>query len=48
MTTQSAARARKTFMFDAGAETMPRPALAALQAERLRGVLQRAYAKVPH
>src|SRR6202162_1162951 len=48
MSTQSTARAQKTFMFDAGAETMPRPALAALQTERLRGVLQRAYAKVPH
>jgi phenylacetate-CoA ligase len=48
MDTQSAARAQKPFMFDAGAETMPRHALAALQTERLRGVLQRAYAKVPH
>jgi phenylacetate-CoA ligase len=35
-------------MFDAAAETMPRPALATLQAERLRGVLAQAYAKVAH
>ena len=35
-------------MFDAAAETMPRPALASLQAERLRGVLAQAYANVAH
>ena len=35
-------------MFDVAVETMPRSALAALQAERLRGVLREAYAKVPH
>jgi phenylacetate-CoA ligase len=35
-------------MFDAAAETMARGALASLQAERLRGVLHQAYAKVAH
>jgi phenylacetate-CoA ligase len=35
-------------MFDAAAETMPRTALASLQTERLRGVLDLAYAKVAH
>jgi phenylacetate-CoA ligase len=36
------------FMFDRDAETMSRPALAELQAERLRWTLNRAYDKVPH
>ncbi len=37
-----------SFMFDRGAECMPRPQLAALQLERLNNTLQRAYASVPH
>jgi len=36
------------FMFDREAETMPRGALRALQTERLRWTLNRAYANVPH
>jgi len=48
MSMQTATREHPTFMFDAGAERMPRPALSALQAERLRNVLQQAYARVPH
>ncbi len=36
------------FMFDRETETMPRKALAELQAERLRWSLERAYEHVPH
>jgi phenylacetate-CoA ligase len=36
------------FMFDSGAETMPRAELAALQATRLQRTLLRAYENVPH
>jgi phenylacetate-CoA ligase len=36
------------FMFDRVAETMQRPALTALQAQRLKRTLARAYAQVPH
>ncbi len=36
------------FMFDRETETMPRAALAELQAERLRWSLERAYEHVPH
>ena len=36
------------FMFDRETETMPRTALAELQAERLRWSLERAYEHVPH
>jgi phenylacetate-CoA ligase len=36
------------FMFDAAAETMPRVAIAALQTDRLKHVLQHAYSSVPH
>jgi phenylacetate-CoA ligase len=36
-----------TFMFDRDAETMPRPALAALQARRVKDTLERAYG-LPH
>jgi len=36
------------FMFDRAAETMPRGELAALQLQRLRATVERAYAKVPH
>ena len=38
----------EVFMFDRAAETMPREALAALQTARLRQVLERAHANVPH
>src|SRR5215467_15981624 len=47
MSTPAAVRDR-TFMFDRGAECMPRPQLAALQLDRLKKTLQRAYAKVLH
>src|SRR5215472_1403109 len=47
MSTPAAVRDR-TFMFDRGAECMPRPQLAALQLDRLKKTLQRAYAKVSH
>ena len=49
MTTQAAVRDRTPpFMFDRGAECMPRVQLAALQLDRLKKTLQRAYAKVSH
>ena len=49
MTTQAAARDRTPpFMFDHTAECMPRTKLAALQLDRLKKTLERAYAKVPH
>jgi phenylacetate-CoA ligase len=38
----------ETFMFDPAAETMPRAAITALQTDRLKHVLQQAYANVPH
>jgi len=41
-------RDQPTFMFDAVAETMPRAALAELQAERLHKTLELAYGQVPH
>ena len=47
MSTPAAVRDR-TFMFDRGAECMPRAQLAALQLDRLKKTLQRAYAKVSH
>src|SRR5258708_9558380 len=37
-----------TFMFDRGAECMPRTDLAALQLSRLKAQLEYVYAKVPH
>ena len=37
-----------TFMFDRAAECMPRVKLAALQLNRLKKTLERAYAKIPH
>jgi phenylacetate-CoA ligase len=40
--------AADTFMFDRAAETMSRVDLAALQLERVRATIERAYAKVPH
>src|SRR6516225_1479415 len=49
MTTQAAVRDRTPpFMFDRGAECMPRVELAALQLDRLKKTLERAYAKVPY
>ncbi|ABD86270.1 phenylacetate-CoA ligase [Rhodopseudomonas palustris BisB18] len=45
---QTAAREMPTFMFDRAAETMPRGQLAALQLERLKKTLERAYRAVPH
>ena len=48
MMTQAAVRDTTPFMFDRAAECMPRTQLAALQLDRLRKTLERAYAKVPH
>jgi phenylacetate-CoA ligase len=49
MTTQAAVRDRPPpFMFERSAECMPRVQLAALQLDRLKKTLERAYAKVPH
>ncbi len=48
MTTQPAIRDATSFMFDRAAECMPRADLAALQLDRLKKTLERAYAKVPH
>ena len=48
MSTQTAVRTSEIFMFDRATETMPRDALAALQARRLKHTLQHAYANVPH
>jgi phenylacetate-CoA ligase len=47
-TTQATTREADVFMFDPGAETMPRATLGALQTSRLKATLQRAYADVPH
>src|SRR5579871_5124855 len=48
MTTQRAVHGTMPFMFDRAAECMPRRELAALQLDRLKKTLERAYAKVPH
>jgi phenylacetate-CoA ligase len=48
MTTQAAVRDTTPFMFDRTAECMPRTQLAALQLDRLKKTLDRAYTKVPH
>jgi phenylacetate-CoA ligase len=48
MDAQVAVRETPKFMFDRGAETMPRAQLQALQLERLRRTLDRAYQNVPH
>jgi phenylacetate-CoA ligase len=48
MTTQAAVREAVPFMFDRTAECMPRAELAALQLDRLKKTLERAYARVPH
>src|SRR5262245_56873688 len=47
MSTQTATRDAAGFMFDPAAETMSRDALTALQVERARRTLDRAYASVP-
>ena len=47
MSTQTATRDPATFMFDPAAETMTPDALSALQVERARRTLERAYASVP-
>ena len=44
----SAVRGNESFMFDRAAETMARDELAALQLDRLKQTVARAYAKVPH
>jgi phenylacetate-CoA ligase len=44
----SAVRRNESFMFDRAAETMPRDQLNALQLQRLKQTVARAYAKVPH
>jgi phenylacetate-CoA ligase len=48
MTARTASRDTMTFMFNRAAECMPRVELAALQLNRLKKTLERAYAKVPH
>ena len=48
MTARTASRDTMTFMFDRAAECMPRADLAALQLDRLKKTLERAYAKIPH
>jgi len=48
MAIETTARASQAPMFDPGVEKTPRPALASLQAERLRRTLEIAYANVPH
>jgi hypothetical protein len=44
MSTETASGRAGTFMFDRDAEAMPRRALAALQASRVKDTLERAYA----
>src|ERR1700737_2944539 len=46
--TQNAIKTVDIFMFDPAAETMPRESITALQTNRLKQTLQRAYAHVPH
>jgi len=48
MTARTASRDTTTFMFDRAAECMPRAELAALQLNRLKKTLERAYATVSH
>jgi phenylacetate-CoA ligase len=48
MSAQPALREPAVAMFDPAIETMPRPQLAALQFERLRKIVERAYRDVPH
>jgi phenylacetate-CoA ligase len=48
MTARTASHDTMTFILDRAAECMPRVELAALQLNRLKKTLERAYAKVPH
>ncbi|MCD0420210.1 phenylacetate--CoA ligase [Rubrivivax sp. JA1024] len=48
MSAQPALREPTVYMHDRAIETMPRPQLAALQFERLRKMVERAYRDVPH
>jgi phenylacetate-CoA ligase len=48
MSTQSVATKPQSYCFDPAVECMPRPALAALQLDRLQRVLAHAYDNVPH
>ncbi|MFC0239517.1 phenylacetate--CoA ligase family protein [Rhodopseudomonas telluris] len=48
MSAQPALREPAVYMHDRLIETMPRPQLAALQFERLRKIVERAYRDVPH
>ncbi|MBB1094075.1 phenylacetate--CoA ligase family protein [Rhodopseudomonas pseudopalustris] len=48
MGAQTALRETPIYMHDRAIETMPRPQLAALQLERLRKIVERAYRDVPH
>jgi phenylacetate-CoA ligase len=48
MSTRTATKASKTFMYDPDAETMPREALTVLQTTRLKQTLELAYANVSH
>jgi phenylacetate-CoA ligase len=48
MSAQTAGADTLPYMFDRAAETMPRSELKALQLTRLKSLLERAYAKVPH
>src|SRR5512137_277220 len=48
MVAQAALREPSVPMLDAAIETMPRAQLAALQFERLRKIIERAYRDVPH
>jgi phenylacetate-CoA ligase len=48
MSAQPALCDNTVYMHDRAIETMPRPQLAALQAERLRRIVERAYRDVPH
>lgn len=48
MSAQPALRQPTVYMHDRAIETMPRPQLAALQFERLRKIVERAYRDVPH
>ena len=48
MSTQNAIADTPIYMFERGAETMPRSELRALQLSRLKTTVERAYNKVPH
>ena len=48
MSAQTAVAEKLDYMFDRAAETMPRNELTALQLQRLKNTVERAYNKVPH